>query len=56
MGSYMGARHELLEALGWIEKGRLKPTVDRTYPLKRAADATKRMLERKSFGKIVLIP
>ena len=38
----------------WIEEGRLHPQIGHTYPLAQAADAFHLMLERKSYGKIVL--
>lgn len=56
LGSYMGSRHELETVLGLLEEGKLHPVVDSTFPLKEAAAAQQRMLERKNFGKIVLVP
>lgn len=55
-GCYMGSRKELLEVLRLVEGGRLKPMVDRTYPLRHAAAAHRQMESRNVFGKIVLIP
>ena len=37
-------------------EGRLKVFLDQTFALKDAAKAHRRIEERKSFGKIVLIP
>lgn len=56
LGSYMGSRHELNSVLALIEQGKLRPVVDSTFPLKEAALAQQRMLDRKNFGKIVLVP
>lgn len=53
-GCYMGARRELLDVLRLVEEGRLRPVIDSVYPLKDAAKAQARMLDRKNFGKIVL--
>jgi NADPH:quinone reductase-like Zn-dependent oxidoreductase len=53
-GSFMGTKGELLELLPFFESGRLRPVVDRVFPLSQAADAQRRMEERKHFGKIVL--
>ncbi len=55
-GCYMGSRSELLKILKLIESCRLKPVVDSVFPLKDAVAAQTKMLERKQFGKIVLVP
>ena len=55
-GCYMGSRSELLKVLGLIESGKLKPVVDSVFPLKDALVAQTKMLDRKQFGKIVLVP
>ncbi|MGD0649839.1 MAG: zinc-binding dehydrogenase [Verrucomicrobiia bacterium] len=54
MGCYMGGRKELLEVLRLVEAGKLRPVVDRMFPLKEATAAQQYMLDRKNFGKIVL--
>lgn len=36
--------------------GKIKPHVDSTFPLERAADAHRRIEERKNVGKVVLVP
>lgn len=56
IGSYMGGRYELNTVLKLLETGKLKPVLDSSFPLKEAAAAQKKMLERKQFGKIVLVP
>jgi NADPH:quinone reductase-like Zn-dependent oxidoreductase len=56
LGSYMGARLELLEAATLFFKGVLRPTVDRTYPLAEAAQAQQRLEASEQFGKIILVP
>ncbi len=55
-GCYMGSRRELLKILKLIESGRLKPVVDSVFPLDDAVAAQTKMLDRKQFGKIVLVP
>jgi len=56
LGSYMGSRHELDSVLDLLEEGKLRPVLDSTFPLKEAALAQKKMLDRLQFGKIVLVP
>jgi NADPH:quinone reductase-like Zn-dependent oxidoreductase len=56
LGSYMGTMGELYEVLGHVFAGRLKPVVDRTFPLKEARAAHEHMEESQMFGKIVLNP
>lgn len=53
-GSFMGTKEELLEALRLFENRKLQPVIDGVFPLSQAAEAQKRMEERKHFGKIVL--
>jgi NADPH:quinone reductase-like Zn-dependent oxidoreductase len=36
--------------------GKITPRVDSTYPFERAADAHRRMHERRNVGKVVLVP
>ncbi len=55
-GCYMGSRKELMEVLRIVESGRLKPLVDSIFQMKDAVLAQTRMIERKQFGKIVLVP
>jgi NADPH:quinone reductase-like Zn-dependent oxidoreductase len=56
LGSYMGTKGEMLEAASFLAAGRLKPVVDRVYPLPEAAEAQRRLEKAGQFGKIVLIP
>jgi NADPH:quinone reductase-like Zn-dependent oxidoreductase len=53
-GSRMGMFKGLLEAVNQVNAGRLRPVVDKVFPLKKAAEAQTYMEERKNFGKIVL--
>ncbi len=57
LGSWMGWRHELDHVMKLFDApdGRkLRPVIDSVFPLREAADAHRRMAERKNFGKIVL--
>lgn len=56
LGSYMGAKGELLQAAGLFFKGVVRPAVDRTFPLAEAAKAQMRLESSEQFGKIVLVP
>jgi NADPH2:quinone reductase len=37
-----------------LSQGKVKPTIDRTYPLEEAAEATRHLIEDRPFGKVVL--
>jgi NADPH:quinone reductase-like Zn-dependent oxidoreductase len=54
LGSYMGRFSELRAALPLLYDGRVTPVVDEVFPLRRAADAQRRLENRDQFGKIVL--
>jgi NADPH:quinone reductase-like Zn-dependent oxidoreductase len=56
LGSTMGSKGDLFEVLRHVERGALRPVVDRTMPLWEAAEAHRLLEERKVFGKIVLLP
>lgn len=55
-GSMMGSMAELREALDLIEAGRLKPVLDRTFPLQEAAAAHQYIESRQVRGNVVLVP
>jgi NADPH:quinone reductase-like Zn-dependent oxidoreductase len=56
LGSYMGTMGELHEVLKHVFSGRLKPVVDRAFPLQEARAAHEHMEKSQMFGKIVLSP
>ena len=45
----------LNELTEWLRVGKIKPLVSATYPLERAADALKDLMNRKVRGKVVLV-
>ena len=55
-GSFMGSLDELKRGLKLLAEGRVKAVVDRTYPLKNAAEAHRYIDSRAVRGKVVLIP
>lgn len=54
LGSYMGTKGELLQAVPFFLDGRLRPAIDRVFPLREAAAAQRRLETAGQFGKIVL--
>lgn len=56
LGSYMGTMGELHEVLKHVFRGRLKPVIDRTFPLSEIRAAHEHMEKSQMFGKIVLNP
>ena len=54
LGSYMGTMGELHDVLGHVFAGRVKPVIDRTFPLKDTRAAHEYMEKSLMFGKIVL--
>lgn len=53
-GSYMGTRAELLKTAELIAQGRLRPVVDRTFPLRDTRSAQEYLMARHAFGKVVV--
>ena len=56
LGSFMGSKAELLEAMEFVESGAIRAVVDRTLPLSEARRAHELMEDRAQFGKLVLVP
>lgn len=55
-GSMMGGMDELREGLTLIQAGKLRPKLDRTFPLAEAAAAHRYIEDRSVQGKVVLLP
>ncbi|MBI4591197.1 MAG: zinc-binding dehydrogenase [Candidatus Rokubacteria bacterium] len=56
LGTNLGSILELRTLLELILAGRLRPVVDRTFPLGEARAALQYVLDRKNKGKVLLIP
>lgn len=56
LGSFMGAKFELLDALPFVAEGRVRPVIDRVLSLQDAREAHELMMRREQFGKLVLVP
>ncbi len=56
LGSTMGSKGELFRVLELVERGALKPVLDRVLPLKDAAAGHLLLEDRQTFGNVVLRP
>lgn len=56
LGSYMGTMAELHEVLGHVFAGRLRPVLDRTFPLSEIRAAHQYLEKSQMFGKVVVNP
>ncbi|HEY6264210.1 MAG TPA: zinc-binding dehydrogenase [Candidatus Acidoferrum sp.] len=54
LGSYMGTKSDLQTVMKLVAAGRLKPVVDRVFPLAEAAAAHSYLESSSQFGKVVL--
>ncbi|MEK7715199.1 MAG: zinc-binding dehydrogenase, partial [candidate division NC10 bacterium] len=55
LGTNLGTILELQTILDYVAGGRLKPVIDRAFPLKDARAAVQHMLDRKNKGKVLLV-
>lgn len=60
LGHYTATRDELRwranDLFEWMRAGRLKVTIDKTFPLAQAAEAHRYLQSRQAMGKVLLIP
>ena len=60
LAHYAAARDELVwragDVLGWVRDGSLKVRVDRAVPLAQAGEAHQALEERRTTGKVLLVP
>jgi NADPH2:quinone reductase len=57
--TYLSAKRELMnqawkQLSTWTAQGHLRPVIGHVFPLKKASEAYRLLLERKNFGKVVL--
>lgn len=55
LGSYMGTKAEFATVLKLVAAGKLKPVVDRTFPLKECRLAHEYLAASEQFGKVVMV-
>ena len=56
LGSFMGNMGEFHEVMKHVFAGRLKPVVDKSFPLREAAAAHEYLAGSNMFGKVILNP
>jgi NADPH:quinone reductase-like Zn-dependent oxidoreductase len=56
LGSTMGSKGDLRRLLRLFGHGRLRPVLDRVLPLSQVAQAHRLLEERRSLGKVALVP
>jgi zinc-binding alcohol dehydrogenase/oxidoreductase len=54
LGTTMGTRDEFLSMLDFVESRKMKPVIDKVFPLEEISQALNRMEQGDQFGKIVL--
>jgi NADPH:quinone reductase-like Zn-dependent oxidoreductase len=56
VGTNLGSILELRTILDYVAQGRLRPVIDRSFPLSNARAAVQYVLDRKNKGKVLLVP
>jgi NADPH:quinone reductase-like Zn-dependent oxidoreductase len=56
LGSFMGELGELHRVLKFVFDGKLKPVIDRVYPMTEIAEAHRHLENKEQFGKVVVTP
>lgn len=55
-GSFMGSMDELRRGLRMLAEGKVKPMIDRRFPLRDAGEAHRYIESRAVCGKVILVP
>jgi NADPH:quinone reductase-like Zn-dependent oxidoreductase len=56
LGTNLGTIFELRALLEHVQAGKLRPVIDRSFPLSDARAAMQHVLDRKNQGKVLLVP
>jgi NADPH:quinone reductase-like Zn-dependent oxidoreductase len=56
LGSFMGNMSDFHQVLHHIFAGKIRPVVDKSFPLREAAAAHQRLEKSEQFGKVILNP
>ncbi|MDA2935023.1 zinc-binding dehydrogenase [Acidobacteria bacterium AH-259-D05] len=56
LGSTMSSQREYREVVALLGQGKLKPVIDREFPLSEGKKALEYLQQQKQFGKVVLVP
>ena len=56
LGSDGWTRADLDELVGLVQRGELEPVIHAVYPLSRIREAEAEIEERRTFGKVIVVP
>ncbi|TGB02018.1 zinc-binding dehydrogenase [Halobacillus salinus] len=56
LGSVLGTREDFRKLMEAVSEGKVKPIIDKTFPLEEAREAQKYFKDGKTLGKVVLLP
>lgn len=53
---FMAPGEDLEKVVNLVSEGKIKPVIDKTFPLEKASEAQKLIEDRQQFGKVILNP
>ena len=56
LGSNSWEREDLTQLMDYIQAGKMEPVIDKTLPLKEAAEGIRLIEDREVFGKVIINP